>query len=378
MKTVQKTAKKPRKARVAPASRRIGLSHPRHTGRLLPHASTSYPMLAMIVLVVGVLLGGWTHLVSADISANYVVTASVPAVAPTVAATLNSPSEGTHFTQKPILISGTCPILPGGGYVSVYRNMFYSGTAVCDVTGNYSLSIDLFDGANQLVARIFNFTDVAGPDSTPVNVVYDKPVVTPVPPPTSTSGSTSVNPTPATRGFSNNPGAQSYSGPANTLPLTLSSDFTIRGYYVGEETAWQFDIQGGVEPYAISIDWGDGSTGVLSRQERGIVKALHTYPKPGNYRGSYVVKVTVTDIAGNESYLQQLVIVNSRAPSAVSSALTLGGGGPGTGILQTLRNYILPSYGVTVLMVASFWLGELRHGKVRKYAKIHPKRVRHA
>jgi hypothetical protein len=156
-------------------SRHFRVAHSRHTGRMLPRASTSYPMLAMILLIVGVLIGGWTRVVVADtpvgspqLQDSYTVHASVPGPAPTRAASILSPADGKHFADKPIVVSGSCPADAGGGYVSLYRNNFYSGTALCDASGNYQLSIDLFTGANQLIARVFNFTDVAGPNSSPI------------------------------------------------------------------------------------------------------------------------------------------------------------------------------------------------------------------
>jgi hypothetical protein len=394
MKRVQKQSAKPKQLRAIQTSRHFHVVHSRHTGRVLPRASTSYPLLAMLVLCVGVLLAGWTHIVTADTypgpqQDSYTVHAGVAGPAPKVAATIDEPTSGTHFTATPIIVNGTCP---ANTYVSLYRNNFYSGTAICDVDGNYQISTDLFDGANQLVARDFNFTDVAGPDSNTVTVNYDAPT----PPPTQTGtddgsdATTTTTPTttpskPAAQGFIVNSTPNSTAATTTQVtPLALSTDFTIRGYYVGEESVWQLNLSGGTAPYALAVDWGDGSTDIVSRGEAGLTKLTHTYQKPGGYEGTYAVKFSATDAAGNQTFLQLLVIVNAHQPSTVvrtsqSSGGDTGGAGFSSGVLHTLRTYVWPTYGSVTLMLGSFWLGELRELRMLKpHLKLHYKRIHRA
>ncbi|MEO7364364.1 MAG: hypothetical protein ABIV43_02545 [Candidatus Saccharimonadales bacterium] len=368
----------PKRLTAIQTSRHFGVAAHRHTGRVLPRNSTSYPVLAMIVLVVGVLIGGWTHTVGADtpvgspqISDSYTVKTSVPGPAPTQAATVSTPTDGTHVTDKPIVVKGSCPPDAGGGYVSIYRNGFFSGTALCDGAGAYQLSIDLFVGANQLIARIYNFTDAAGPDSNPITVYYDPPAAPTIP----IDSGTSTKPNqPTKQGFSSN-AASTTPAPSTSLPLSLSTDFKIRGYYVGQQTMWQLDLAGGSGPYAIAIDWGDGSSGIASRADPGQVRLTHTYDKAGAERGSYIVKFTATDADGNQTFLQLLVIVNSQQVSPIGIASPTDGGSLTSGLLGFVSRYIWPSYGIVVLMLASFWLGERREYRLLRHR---PKRVRHA
>ena len=371
----------PRQLSAIQTSRHFHVSHHRHSGRVLPRRETSYPLLTMILLCVGVLIGGWTHIVAAAAnpygppqSNGYTVQASVPGPAPTQPASIDSPVSGTHFTDKPVIIRGSCPADAGGGYVSVYRNGFYSGSALCDASNQYQLSIDLFGGGNQLIAKVHNFTDVPGPVSAPIAVYYDPPQPSVIPDTPTPATSTSSRSKPATQGFSVN-AAPNSSAPVTTIsPLTLSTDFTIRGYYIGQQSIWQLNLEGGTSPYALAIDWGDGSNSVASRGEAGQVRLTHTYEKPGGYHGSYVVKFTATDAAGSQTYLQLLVIVNSRLPSPVGTTQP-NDGGYASGMLHTLRNYVWPSYGVVVLMLASYWLGERREYRVLKPRL---RRTRHA
>jgi hypothetical protein len=361
-------------------SRHFRMSKHAHTGKVLPRTATSYPMLTMIVLIVGVLIGGWTHVVSATSSSvwttpqsdSYAVNASVPGPAPVHAAIINSPTINSRFKNKPIIVEGSCPIDAAGGYVSIYRNNFYSGTAICDASGSFQVSIDLFTGANQLIARVYNFTDVAGPDSAPTTVYYDPPAQSIVP--DGPMASTTPTSKPANQGFSINSAPISTAPATTTVPLTLTTDFTIRGYYVGEQSVWQLDPEGGSAPYAIAIDWGDGSNGIVSRGNPGLTRLTHTFEKAGAFHGSYIVKFTVTDAAGSQTFLQLLVIVNSRQQAAIGRSIHPGGGsGFSNGITHFLKNYIWPSYGLVVLMLLSFWLGErreyhtlkLKHGRFK-------------
>ncbi len=372
MKRTHRHSSSPKRLTAIQTSRHLHVAHRRHTGKVLPRASTSYPMLLMIVMVTGVLIASWTRAVTADtpvgspqIQNAYTVSASVPGPAPTIAASISSPQNGSHVNATPVTVNGSCPNDANGGYVSIYRNNFYSGTALCQANGSYQLSTDLFVGANQLVARIYSLTDVAGPDSALVTVYYDSPAPASNPAPAKSS--------PA--GFSVNSTSPAAAVATPSLPLTLSTQFAIRGYYVGQSTSWQLDIAGGSAPYALAVDWGDGTTGIVSQGSDGLVHLTHTYQKPGAYRGSYVVKFTVTDAAGNQTYLQLLVVVNSRQQSPVIGSSGSGGSSFGSGVLHSLRNYIWPSYGLVVLMLASFWLGERREIQL---LRPHHKHVRHA
>jgi len=350
MKQQLKKRGRPPKVHPLAKSPHLHLTHRRHTGKLLPHRSTSYPVLGMILLCLGVLLSSWTHLVSAD---NYDVHASVPGLPPTIAATITSPSDGTHVAATPLTVTGTCPL---GSYVSLYRNNLFSGVALCAANGAYSLTTDLFVGANQLQARVYSQTDLPGPVAAPTTVYYDPPANTGV------AGSSSGSTNSKVAAADNVPPAAA---------LVLKSNFTYQGFYVGDPVSYQVSIDGGQAPYAIAVDWGDGQHTLLSRASSGEFDLTHTYQAAGGYHGSYPIKVSATDAKGQQTNLQLLTIVNAQ-PSAVSSQLTTTGIGGKSALQQALR-YIWPSYGVTVLLVSSFWLGE-RY----EFGLLRPKRtVRH-
>jgi hypothetical protein len=354
-------------------SRHFRVSHHRHTLHVTPHRTTSYPTLFMIVLCVGVFLASWTRFVTADVitqSASYTVGLSVPGPAPTVAATIDTPSEGATFTDLPIDLGGTCPL---NTYVTLYRNGAFSGVSICDAGGKWSLQTGLFEGANELQARVFSQTDVPGPMSASVNVYYNPPVP-PAPQPGEPIEPAANQPNRSSTG-------QSTGGGSSTVtPLLFKTTYSYKGHYTGTQTTWQLTLEGGVPPYAISVDWGDGTRDLISRSQPGAFSLKHTYYKRGEYKGHYVIKLTATDAYGTKTFLQLITIVNDPpanggAGGGISSHLPGAGSGQSPNYLQGIMRYIWPGYAIVLLMLTSFWLGERR-----EYYHLKPrlKRTRHA
>jgi len=77
--------------------------------------------------------------------------------------------------------------------------------------------------------------------------------------------------------------------------------YALRGANPGEQLNWPVSINGGVSPFALSVDWGDGKPATLySEQFGGVVTISHTYDSAG----SYVVILKATDKAGQTAFLQ--------------------------------------------------------------------------
>lgn len=350
------------------------LSHHRHSGKLLAHRNTSYPTLVMLLLCVGVLLSGVTRATFAltvTDSGSYSVTASYPGPPPASAATISSPTEGNRFTAVPITVNGSCPL---NTYVTLLRNSFSSGVALCDATGQYSLKTDLFKGSNALQAQVYSQTDVPGPISSTVNVIYDPSVITGPSAPQPAGGSTPVSNGPNATPPS---GSTSGSAPVMTDPLTLKTQFKYLAHTPGQSVIYQFAVEGGTSPYAVVVDWGDGTQKIVTVSESGAFSLSHSYERKGGYKGSYRITVTAADAAGNQTILQLMALVNDLPGSALNSTKptppTLTSVDSLAQRIQSLLKYIWPTFGFTVLMLASFWLGEMRELKLLrpKHGRIH-------
>jgi hypothetical protein len=305
--------------------------------------SISYPALLFLLLCAGVLLTMWSFRAVAD---NIQVSATVPANPVTGPAGITNPSDGQHVSSIPISISGTCPADGSGGYVKVYHNDVFSGVAICDGSNNFSLSSDLFPGANVIKSQIYNITNAAGPASTPITVYYDALQPQPQPP----AGSP--------------PGGQN----TNTPTLIISSEFSYIGYYVGQTTKWDLTINGGVSPYAINVNWGDDKSTVLSRKDAGTFSVEHKYAASGKQKNhSYTISISASDSSGEQSNLQLFVIINDRSVSPAAAAIvkpTCQSSGFSLGSIgcyvenKNLLKFLWPAYGIVLLMVISYGLGE--------------------
>jgi len=149
---------------------------------------------------------------------------------PDTAATISSPAPGSVFSNTPITVTGLCP---GTTLVKVFANGVFVGSAQC-TSGSYSLQIDLFNGVNDLVAIVFDELDQQGPSSNTVSVSYE--------------------------------GAQ---GASPIERITLSSNFARKGENPGDTLNWPIVVSGGVGPYAVSVNWGDGEESLISVQNPG-------------------------------------------------------------------------------------------------------------
>ncbi len=268
---------------------------------------------------------GWSLQTFAD---SFTVKAKVPAPPLTEPATITSPSEGTHISDSPVLIRGTCPT---DSYVNIYDNDLFDGTVICAADKTFELHVSLFPGANKLESQDFNFTDDAGPSPAPVDVFYDAPVplVASETPP--------------------NPDAEP------PEPFLIKTEFKYQAYIVGQSGDWSINVSGGVPPYAINVDWGDGSNSLMSKKTEGVVNLHHRYKTTGsNKKNNYIIKIHGSDSEDHNFYIQLFAIVNSSALAGTVASIF-----PPTPPIS--RNWLLaawPAYGAVSLMYFSFWLGE--------------------
>jgi hypothetical protein len=322
------------------ASQKKGATRRQYTkknGFFLP-----WPAVIFILLCIGVLLLGWTFKTAAE---DINVTAKVSAAPLAGPAIITNPSNGQHFSSIPITVSGTCP---DGSYVTVTKNGVFGGSVVCN-SQTFELRMDLFPGANELIAQDYNITDDPGPTSTPITVYYDVPPV----------------PTPK-KGQPN---------PAAYPPFVLQTNFKLTGFEVGQTATWKLQVSGGVPPYLFKVDWGDGSFSNVNHSDAGEFEISHVYSKVGKNGGYYTIKISATDSAGQKAFLEFFLLIKAKqgAP-ATGTIVNKKPNNPFSGVSsETLLLLAWPAYGIVVLMAISYWLGEheelaiLRHlGKLKR------------
>ena len=235
----------------------------------------------------------------------------ISAPAPTSSPTISTPTSGQVLTTIPQEVRGLCS---NGLLVKLFKNNVFSGSAICQ-NGSYSILIDLFTGANELVARHYDDLDQAGPDSNVVSVVFND--------------------------SSRRVGA--------TERIIMTTVFARRGTNPGQELFWPLIISGGKAPYAVSVDWGEGDINdIYVVSTPGEFKIKHTYKQAGIYR----VLVKATDSEGNIGFLQITVIVNGE-----TNADQAGSANSASGPVNKIYVW-QPLIIAFPLMILSFFLGK--------------------
>lgn len=237
----------------------------------------------------------------------------VPGPPPSVAPIITAPRDGQSFTTVPITVSGTCQ---KGLLVSVNSQDVFVGSTTCSDQGNFNLLVDLFAGANRLTAHHVDALGQNSPDSNAVSVNYL---------PSSFSSSGQVSP-----------------------QLFLQADTAVEGGSPQQLISWKVNIVGGISPYAVSFDWGDGKSDLVSRSQAGPASSSHAYAQPGTYQ----VLIRVTDATGNAAFIQVVTVVNG--------ALAATSGGASSGALKAGVILAWPIYVLAGLLILTFWLGERR------------------
>ncbi len=236
---------------------------------------------------------------------------TVPGDPPTQGAVISFPTNGQTFSQTPITVRGICP---DGLLIKLFKNNVFGGSVDC-ANGSFSIVTDLFDGQNDLVARVYDALDQAGPDSPTVTVTFDDPRTVP--------------------------------GPR----VSLSSNYAKRGADPGQTLTWPIILSGGTGPYAISVDWGDGSeASLISQPFPGSFDLEHVYEAAGVYN----IIIKATDVDGFTAYLQVVGVGNGplgqTGDTADADAQTI------------VRTVIIwqPLVLFVILLFLAFWLGR-RH-----------------
>lgn len=237
---------------------------------------------------------------------------TIPAAPPAQGGTIATPGAGAVFTSTPITVSGLCP---NGLLVKVFSNNIFVGSTECQ-SGSYSIQVDLFSGRNDLVTRVYDALDQAGPDSSVVTVTFNDAQFAQF----------------GTR-------------------VSLTSNYAKRGANPGQQLVWPILLSGGTGPYAISIDWGDGKPADLFTEDfPGEFDAKHVY----NAAGIYSVTVRATDKNGTTAFLQLVGVGNGQAKQAAATSPTNQPPTSSTRVVWWPAAVLLP------LVIAAFWLGQ-RH-----------------
>ena len=278
-----------------------------HTGRRLPREHTAFNVLLLLTIAVGGLLLSVSRSAKAEQIAIY---ALVPGPPPQRPAVILSPQDGQHFNHNDISAVGTCQ---PSTLVKIFDDNVFVGAVICSASGQFSISLDLFPGQNQLRAETYNELNAPGPTRPAITVYYDLPGVA-----------------------------------AGTSPLILTGDDLYKGYEVNQEISWTVSISGGQPPYALAIDWGDGQVEPLTQSQPGNITLHHTYKQAGPLdHNSYDVSIKAVDTANSRVQMQLVSIVSGRTTPIQPTGLT------------NSLDIVWPIWIIIMLLLIIFRLGEV-------------------
>ena len=337
----------------------LKLRHHKHTGKLLAHKHTSYRVLFLLMLmpIAMLLLVNQMEARATDLA----VTATVPAPMPGGAPTITSPTDGTTIHSKDLTVSGTCPVIDPAIIVAMYDASALIGSVTCDSSGNYSLPVTLSYGTHSLVATVVTFTGQTGQSSSPVTVIY------PAPPPTSpqkpASSPVASSPTPSATLNVNAPTPQ---------PTVMTTEPIILISPKGHAT-WHGSFIGGLLPYSVFVNWGDGVTD----KYKVIDHTAQTYPhdyKPGSQAFAIIIKVV--DANGITTTHESAAV--TAVPHQNSILATVAPQTPP--FLAFVQQYMWQIYIITFSCLAFLWYlerGRLAFHPVHVIGKFFGKRQAH-
>ncbi len=343
MKSVQKLKVRTTKTRKSPRHRAKLVVK---KNRLFHHRIVLHPLTVFLLLCTGVLIMSWTYRAAAD---TYIVTGKVAAPALVDAATISAPTNGANFSASQTVVEGTCPV---SSYVVLHRNAAISGMALCAANGTYQIQTSLYPNSNILKVQDFNLTDDPGPSTPEVTVTYS-PLI---PPHSSTPAAGS-----GTTGTNLNPSSSSSQTPAAIdLPL-LTSNFSYQTFASNKPFTWSVEISGGIAPYELVSNWGDGTTSTQQVAIAQVVVVSHVYKKPGHYK----VIFKIIDARGSVSILQLVAVIRIPGSIAINNTRPSNSGNRNpllsAGTLLLTKHWLAVawgSYATVSLMAISFWLGE--------------------
>lgn len=297
-----------------------------HSGRLRPHHHTSYGSLLLVLVLAFSLVLFVQRSASAGVgdtsgSGNYQGYGVVPHLPITTAPAITSlPSGEVRTTNDSLQVSGTCP---GSSIVHIYKNNVLAATPQCQ-GGTFSASVDLFIGANTLIARAYNADNLPGPDSAPVLVTLSVPGLAPAAAPTGNSAA---------------------------APFYVTADNLYQTAAPGKAVQWKLSANGGQSPYKLQVNWGDGKASTLTLSSAGTYALAHRYAASAS-GAQYNVDVTATD-QQNDSALLQLTALLPVTAGTVATSTSLGGG-------RVTTIWAALGLAIVTVTVISFWIGEKR------------------
>lgn len=373
MATQRKTTKNKKSLKAHIRSSLTYVAEHKHTGKRLRHQHTSHGVLLILLIATGVMLFmnlGALSAAGLTSSGTVDVSLTVPGPAPTQGAEITNIPDQSTVTEALLALSGTCP---ADTIVAIYNNGFSVGSTTCAIGGTFELTIQLQQGTNTLQAQNYDNLNQPGPATSQKTVLYQPPQQPEPNEEPEVNTPETITPTPS---IPVEPAPQPTEEPCQDLTAPKTSKLTLtvpcitRNIFIGERFELPVWISGGLNPYALSIDWGDSTDAeVFVLQDAGRHVLSHTYRTPQIRQ----LGLKIVDSEGASYRVNTVVQVNSNAS---------GAGFSGDNPLENFANAVathwveasVPLYWAGVSLFLGFWVGDIFNrffGNTKKAKKRH-------
>jgi len=129
----------------------------------------------------------------------------------------------------------------------------------------------------------------------------------------------------------------------------LSTDYELRGLKKNQPFTWKLSVVGGMAPYKISVDWGDGDKDEEVLVSTGTIDLEHTYAQSGNH----TITIIGSDSKDRKTYLQLVGIVDGPTETVAVPGTTEIRNGPDYWMITSIT-----LYGILFLMTLWLWRRE--------------------
>lgn len=286
---------------------------------------------------------------SSDVSAgSYDVRAAIPYPAPTQPATVDPQLNGLVSSNQEVEVFGTCQNTSPLSVVSIWRGSTMIGSVNCEANGTFRIKVSLSDGINNLIIRTSSLSNLYGPDSSAFAITY--------------------TPKQSGRSASSTPGS-----PAITDDLNIQTSNTFEVIDDNNVVTVLVVVSGGISPYVITLNWGDGSIDSKAVDGPGKYVFTHKYEQQGFYKAL----ATVTDVLGATSTYQFLISAMSATTGPESKNDNIGSNSSdnsreGSDVLNLIiaAVIVVGFLIVSTFFLFSFWLGQrFEYGKLKNTKK---------
>lgn len=278
-------------------------------------------------------------------ASELLVSATVPAEMPSGNAVITSPKDGDTMLSRDITVSGTCPVISPAIIVAIYRNDVMAGSAVCTSGGTFSVLIRLAYGANTLVPRIVTITGEQGASGPAVTVKLPAPLSPSKPQP-----SQSI------------PGLNGIGMPLRIAPTDIFALINADG-----STVWRSSFIGGVVPYNVRINWGDGNTDTYTIHDGSEQSFSHKYASIKMHD----ITIVATDKANTTEVMHIAGITRFTQVGAAGLDANLDQLHP---VIAFIQKNVVQIYIVTLFALIFLWY--IEHGRHITVAPLKPRKRR--